>query len=214
MDRRPHRVWRTALLLVVITLAGASWAAESSAPSLRLKWHHQTQFGGKTISFSPTHELHLRAMLKQVGVGFRSLRVRPYGYDLQPWYRGEVQIWAGYVMNQPVDAHLAGHEVTIIFPDDYGVHLYDDLVVVAEGTLRRQPELIRRVLRASAPLIHAGEAPIGWMRREVMEQAQALLREQALLARVLPVEATFTTQYLPAQDELSPLSGQGAGPRP
>lgn len=70
------------------------------------------------------------------------------------------------------------------------------------------------MLRASAPLIHAGEAPIGWMRREVMEQAQALLREQALLARVLPVEATFTTQYLPAQDELSPLSGQGAGPRP
>lgn len=209
------------------------------------------QFAGKTISFAPTHEIHLRAMLKQVGVDFRSLRVRPYGYDLRPWYAGEVQIWAGYVMNQPVDARLAGHEVTIIFPDDYGVHMYDDLVVVADRTLRQEPDLVRRflrasvrgwwyalvhpeeavgmtrrvdpkldpvkqlaMLRASAPLIHTGEAPIGWMRQELMEQTQALLREQGLLARSVPVERTFTTRFLPAQDEIAPRIGKGPGPRP
>lgn len=77
-------------------------------------------FVGKTIAFAPTHEIHLKAMFRRLGLDFASLRRVPYSFNLTPFYKGEVAVWAGYIMNQPVDVRLAGHEATIIFPDDWG----------------------------------------------------------------------------------------------
>lgn len=107
------------------------------------------EFAGKTIAYAPTHEIHLKAMFRRLGLDLSSLRRVPYGFDLTPFYKGEVAVWAGYIMNQPVDARLAGHEVTIIFPDDYGVHTYDDIVFASEETIRRRPDLVERWLRAA-----------------------------------------------------------------
>ncbi|MBI4271749.1 MAG: ABC transporter substrate-binding protein [Candidatus Rokubacteria bacterium] len=121
-------------------------------------------FAGKTIAFAPTHELHLRAMLKRLGIDFASLRRVPYGFDLRPFYRGEVAIMAGYVMNQPVDARLDGHEVTVVLPSDYRVRTYDDIVFTSEETLRRDPALVERWLRATLQ---------GW-RRAIEQPEQAV----------------------------------------
>lgn len=106
-------------------------------------------FVGKTIAYAPTHEIHLKAMFKRLGLDLASLRRVPYSFDLTPFYRGEVAVWGGYIMNQPVDARLAGHEVTIIFPDDYGVYTYDDIIFTSEETIRRRPDLVERWLRAA-----------------------------------------------------------------
>lgn len=108
-----------------------------------------TDFVGKTIAFALTHQIHLRAMLKKVGVDPAALRPVPYSYDLKPFLSGQVAILGGYIMNQPVDARLAGHEVNVIFPDDYGVHAYDDIVFTSESVIARNPDLVERWLRAS-----------------------------------------------------------------
>ncbi len=192
-------------------------------------------FRGKTVAYAPTHEIHLKALLKRTGLDLRQLRVAPYGYDLTPWYTGQVHIWAGYVMNQPVDARLAGHEVKIIFPDDYGVHTYDDILFVGETLLQQKPALIERflratlqgwryaiehpdeateltlrvepklvrekqlaMLRASTPLIHTGQDPIGWMRHEIWQEAQDLLLEQRLLPAPVDLGKAYTLQFLQA----------------
>ncbi|MBI3002425.1 MAG: ABC transporter substrate-binding protein, partial [candidate division NC10 bacterium] len=165
----------------------------------------------------------------------RQIRVAPYGYDLTPWYTGQVQVWAGYVMNQPVDARLAGHEVRIIFPDDYGVHTYDDILFVSEALLQQRPALIERflratlqgwryaiehpdeateltlrvepklvpekqlaMLRASTPLIHTGQDPIGWMRAEIWQEAQGLLLDQRLLPAPVDLSKAYSLQFLQA----------------
>lgn len=106
-------------------------------------------FADKTIAFAPAHEIHLKAMLKRLGFGLPALRRVPYSFDLTRFYKGEVAVWAGYIMNQPVDARLAGHEVTVIFPDDYGVHTYDDIVFTSEEWIRQNPALVERWLRAT-----------------------------------------------------------------
>jgi NitT/TauT family transport system substrate-binding protein len=106
-------------------------------------------FLGKSITFASTHEIHLRTMLKRLRLDFTALRPVPYSFDLTRFYNGEVQVWGGYVMNQPVDARLAGHEVNIIFPDDYGVHTYDDIVFTSDEVSRRNPALVERWLRAT-----------------------------------------------------------------
>lgn len=110
---------------------------------------HPKDFPGKSIAFAPTHEIHLKAMLKRLRLDFTALRPVPYSFDLTRFYSGQVQIWAGYVMNQPVDARLAGHEVAIIFPDDYGIHAYDDVVFTSEELIRRTAALVERWLRAT-----------------------------------------------------------------
>lgn len=194
---------------------------------------HPRDFVGKSIAFAGTHEIHLKALLKRLNLDLAGLRLVPYGFDLTPFYKGEVAIWAGYIMNQPVDARLAGYQVNIIFPDDYGVHNYDDIVFTTEEVIRRNPALVERWLRAtlrgwryavehpeeatevalkvdpalkrekqiamllaSIPLIHTGEHPIGWMTREVWEEATAILLEQKILPRPLAVEKAYTTRFL------------------
>jgi ABC-type nitrate/sulfonate/bicarbonate transport system substrate-binding protein len=109
---------------------------------------HPRDFHGKTIAFAPTHEVPLQALLKRVGMDAKHLKRAPYGFDLAPFYKGETAIWAAHAMNQAVDARLAGHDVTVIFPDDYGIHGYDDVLFVSEELLRRKPAVVERWVRA------------------------------------------------------------------
>lgn len=190
-------------------------------------------FAGHSIAYAPTHELHLRAMLTRLGIDPRTLRRVPYSFDLTGFLRGEVAIYAGYIMNQPVDARLAGQEVNTIFPDDYGVHTYDDILFVSEETILRNPGLVERWLRAtlqgwrraiehpdksvditltvdpsrrrdkelamllaSAPLIHTGQHPIGWMTDEIWRDALRMLLDQGVLARPVDLERAYTTRFL------------------
>jgi ABC-type nitrate/sulfonate/bicarbonate transport system substrate-binding protein len=124
---------------------------------------HPREFAGKTIAFAPPHEAALQGLLKRVGVDVKDLKRAPYGGDLAPFYRGETAIWAGHAIEQPVDARLAGHDVTVIFPDDYGVQGYDDILFASEDLVRRKPALVERWIRAALrgwrhAIAHADEA--------------------------------------------------------
>jgi ABC-type nitrate/sulfonate/bicarbonate transport system substrate-binding protein len=232
-----HRPWKVGAPSPVEQVAsGAAVYQKSPVGFFALKGagiKRPKDFVGKTIAFAPSHEIHLKAVLKQSGLDLRSLRQAPYGFDLTPFYKGEVAVWAGYVMNQPVDARLAGHEVTVIFPDDYGVHTYDDVIFTSEELIRRNPALVERWLRAtlegwryavehpeeateitlkvdptlkrdkqmamllaSIPLIHTGQWPIGWMTREVWEEAAGILLDQKILRHRPDLGKAYTTRFL------------------
>lgn len=190
-------------------------------------------FSGRTIAYAPTHEIHLHAMLRRLGIDATRLRRVPYSFDLTPFLEGKVAILAGYVTNQPVDVRLAGRDVHVVFPHDYGVRTYDDIVFTSEALLGRSPALVERWLRAtlrgwrhalerpdeavettlavdpsrrrdkeramllaSLPLIHDGRHPIGWMSREVWEEAHRLLRQEKILKGPLELDRAYTTRVL------------------
>lgn len=194
---------------------------------------HPKDFAGKTIAYAPAHEVHFKAVLKRLGMDPAAVKRVPYSFDLTRFYTGEVPIWAGYVMNQPVDARLAGHKVRVFFPSDYGVHGYDDIVFTSEETVRQDPARVERWLRAalrgwrhaierpeeateitlridptlrrakqlamllaSIPLIHTGEHAIGWMTREVWEEAAETLLEQRILSRPVDLSKAYSTAFL------------------
>ena len=124
---------------------------------------HPRDFAGKTIAFAPAHEVVLHGVLKRFGLDVKQLKRMPYGGDLTPFYKGDTAIWAGHALHQPVEARLGGHEITVISPDDYGVHGYDDIVFVAEDLLRRKPAVVERWVRAAVrgwrhAIDHADEA--------------------------------------------------------
>ena len=68
----------------------------------------------------------------------------------RPLYDGEVDAWLGYAQDEPIQAEIAGHPVTNIFPADYGVGGYEGLVLATEQTDRRRPGP-RAALRAGEP---------------------------------------------------------------
>jgi ABC-type nitrate/sulfonate/bicarbonate transport system substrate-binding protein len=88
--------------------------------------------------------------LKAAGVD--AARVRPVevdAEDLQPLYDHSVDAWLGYAQDEPIQAEMDGHQVTTIFPSDYGVGGYEGLVLAHEGTIAADPELVRRFVGAS-----------------------------------------------------------------
>ena len=88
--------------------------------------------------------------LKAAGVDAGSVRpVEVDAEDLQPLYDHSVDAWLGYAQDEPIQAEMDGHDVTNIFPSDYGVGGYEGLVLAHERTIASDPELVRRFVAAS-----------------------------------------------------------------
>lgn len=106
-------------------------------------------FVGKTIQVPPTIAPSFHAMMARVGITPDQYNEIVVGLDLEPFYSGEVQVWAGYVTNQPIAVRKAGHEVNLIYPDDYGVHFYADTIFTTDEIIAVNPDLVRRFLHAT-----------------------------------------------------------------
>lgn len=64
-------------------------------------------------------------------------------------YSGDVAVWTGYAHDEPIEAQLAGHDVNLIFPADYGVGTYEGLLIVHNDMLEQNSDLVSRFVRAS-----------------------------------------------------------------
>jgi NitT/TauT family transport system substrate-binding protein len=69
----------------------------------------------------------------------------------------------------------------------------DETMVYAREADRAVQEAM---LRASLPLIHTGEYPLGWMDRERWGAMQQILFDQGLLESRLPLDELYTNSYL------------------
>ena len=88
--------------------------------------------------------------LKAAGVDPSTVKtVKVDAEDLQALYDHRVDAWLGYAQDEPIQAEMAGHPVRTIFPADYGVGGYEGLVLVNDSTIKADPQLVRRFVRAS-----------------------------------------------------------------
>ncbi len=92
----------------------------------------------------------LNETLKAAGVrASRVTEVKVDPEDLEPLYDGTVDAWLGYAQDEPIHAEVSGHDVTTIFPADYGVGGYEGLVLARQSTIESDPDLAERFVRAS-----------------------------------------------------------------
>ncbi len=88
--------------------------------------------------------------LKAAGVDSANVKlVKVSPEDLQALYDGRVDAWLGYAQDEPIKAEVAGHPVHCIFPADYGIGGYEGLVLTNDRTIKSDPDLVRRFVRAS-----------------------------------------------------------------
>jgi NitT/TauT family transport system substrate-binding protein len=107
-------------------------------------------FAGKTIRTVATTTVTLHAMTAFVGLSpsqYSEITTLPS--DVAMFASGEVPIWGMYIIGQAVAIKQAGYKVNIIYPDDYGVHFYGDVIITTDELIKTNPDLVLRFLRAS-----------------------------------------------------------------
>ncbi len=107
------------------------------------------QFAGKKVRLSLGDRTTFYAMMAQVGVTPDQITEVDLPSDPDLFATGEVPVWSGYLTSLAVAIQRAGHEINIIFPDDYGVHFYADTLFTTDEFLASNPDLALRFVRAT-----------------------------------------------------------------
>lgn len=107
------------------------------------------QFEGKTIRVTSDIEPILVAMLENVGIDKGNYTLVTTPSDVEMFSTGEIPIWGGFSSSFLINVLNAGNEVNIVYPDDYGVHFYSDVLVASDALIANDPDLVERFTRAS-----------------------------------------------------------------
>lgn len=108
-------------------------------------------FPGKKIGvkLGGNEELTYRTMLRKAGVTVDPANEIPVKFDISPLLSKTVDVWPGYSINEPITAEEKGFPVNIIWPSDYGIHMYADVIFTTEEMLRTHPDLVKKVVGAT-----------------------------------------------------------------
>lgn len=112
---------------------------------------HLNDFVGRKIGvkLGGNEELTYRAMMSNAKISFDTVEEIPVKYDMSPLFSGQVDVWPGYVINEPIVAEELGYSVNIIWPDTYGVNLYADALFTTETMISNNPDLVQRFVKAT-----------------------------------------------------------------
>ncbi len=101
------------------------------------------------LTVGSNSDLLFRAMLKKNGVDIEDVNIVPVKYDLSLLLEGAVDMYEGYLTDQPISAELAGYKTYILNPSDYGIYFYGDTLFTTEKMIQENPDLVRRFTRAT-----------------------------------------------------------------
>ncbi len=88
-------------------------------------------------------------MIAQAKIPKEALTEVPVKFDISLLLNGRVDVWPGYSINEPITAEEKGYPVNLMWPSDYGISLYADVLFTTEEILRTNPTLVRDVVQAT-----------------------------------------------------------------
>jgi ABC-type nitrate/sulfonate/bicarbonate transport system substrate-binding protein len=105
---------------------------------------------GKEVAVFHGYDLEYmyRAMLKKNGIDPSSVKEYPAKFDMTPFLHGDVDVWAGYIINQPNTAEEQGIEINRIYPNDYGINVSGDTLFTTEDVIKNHPERCQKMVNA------------------------------------------------------------------
>lgn len=106
-------------------------------------------FVGKTIRTPAPLAPTLHAMMSRLGVSQDQYTEVDPPSEVEEFASGRVPVWGAYLNALTLSVQNAGYEINIIYPDDYGVHFYSDTLIATDDFIAKNPNLVRRFLRAS-----------------------------------------------------------------
>jgi NitT/TauT family transport system substrate-binding protein len=106
-------------------------------------------FVGKKIRSAITADQTLRAMMARAGVRPDQYEILYLPSDVALFASGEAPVWAGFINVFALEVQRAGYKLNLIYPDDYGIHFYGDVLITTDDWIARNPDLVRRFTRAA-----------------------------------------------------------------
>lgn len=106
-------------------------------------------FVGKTISIGKGSIPILDTMMKRIGLQPGDYTTVISTPDLTDFYSDQAQVRMVFLTNEVLTVQAAGYKINIIYPDDYGIHHYGDVLFASDKLIAAQPELVLRFVRAT-----------------------------------------------------------------
>lgn len=91
----------------------------------------------------------LHAMMARAGISRDAYVVETGPFDVELFESGEFPVWGVYSTGSIRILQEAGHELNIIYPDDYGAHFYNDTIFGTDDFIAANSDLTLRFLRAT-----------------------------------------------------------------
>jgi NitT/TauT family transport system substrate-binding protein len=113
-----------------------------------------SDFKGKTVAAagqggSMEFELQLRAMMRKLKQDISKIKIVSYDPAYAGFYSGEAEITAAYYTGGIIKIRKKGLKLNLIWPGDYGVNFYSDILVTTDKMISENPDLVSRFTRAS-----------------------------------------------------------------
>jgi NitT/TauT family transport system substrate-binding protein len=106
-------------------------------------------FVGKKIRSATTVDQTLRAMMSNLGISGNLYETVYMPSDVELFGSGQVPVWSGFINVFVLEVQRAGYKINIIYPDDYGIHFYGDILITTDDLIAKDPGLVQRFTRAT-----------------------------------------------------------------
>jgi NitT/TauT family transport system substrate-binding protein len=106
-------------------------------------------FIGKQIRSTTTIDRTLRAMMARLDIEPDQYEIVYLPSDVAEFAAGDVPVWGGLVNLFTLEVQRAGYEINIIYPDDYGIHFYGNILITTDELIQNDPGLVQRFMRAT-----------------------------------------------------------------
>lgn len=149
-------------------------------------------FIGKTIRTSTTMDLTLQAMMSRAGIPPGQYETVYLPSDVAMFASGEVPVWGGFLNGLLLQVQREDHPIYIVYPDDYGIHFYADVLITTDELIAQSPDLVLRFTRAVLKgwtFAVENPATVGALVQKYAPQADAQL-EIAKMTASLPLVNT------------------------
>lgn len=106
---------------------------------------------GKRVAFYPNDAdgLPTLAMLYETGVVKRGFKRVPTQFDIKELYNKQVDATHGYATNEPYAFRQKGFEVNVLYPQNFGVDFYGDILFTTHNELEHHPKRVAAMKRAT-----------------------------------------------------------------
>lgn len=109
---------------------------------------HPEDFVGKTIQIRERSRPFLRAVMGRVGISPEQY-TENISAGFEDLYSGKVDVAIGFITSQQIEAEKAGYRLNVIYPEDYGLRFYADVIFTTDKLIETDPELVASFLRAT-----------------------------------------------------------------
>ena len=111
---------------------------------------HPRDLLGKKIAIGNIDgHIQLEAMMERLNLDMSQVNIIPYAFDLTPFYNGEVDVVPAFAAGSFINLRQERQDFNLIWPSDYGIHMYSDTIITNEHLLTTNPDLVTRFLRAT-----------------------------------------------------------------